>query len=146
MARYSKSASDDVKGATKRRKAGTLKGGGSGKTVKSKKQAIAIGLSGLARKARRFRARNPPEAFLTRRRRSSSKISSVWPRRLRAGRSPHVQDDGLAVSERNCLARTMREHRPGERRYIGDRAARGIGLVFTHNLETLLAARRLCAR
>jgi hypothetical protein len=28
-----------------RRKAGTLKSGGSGKTVKSKKQAIAIGLS-----------------------------------------------------------------------------------------------------
>src|ERR1700691_2703290 len=45
VARYSKSASDDVKGAMKRRKAGTLKRGGSGKTVKSKKQAIAIGLS-----------------------------------------------------------------------------------------------------
>jgi hypothetical protein len=29
----------------KRRKAGTLKSGGSGKTVKSKKHAIAIGLS-----------------------------------------------------------------------------------------------------
>ena len=42
MARYSKSASGDVQGATERRKAGTLK---SGKTVKSKKQAIAIGLS-----------------------------------------------------------------------------------------------------
>jgi Family of unknown function (DUF6496) len=45
MARYSKSASNDVKSAIKRRKAGTLKSGGSGKTVKSKKQAIAIGLS-----------------------------------------------------------------------------------------------------
>jgi hypothetical protein len=45
MARYSKSAADDVKVAMKRRKAGTLKSGGSGKTVKSKKQAIAIGLS-----------------------------------------------------------------------------------------------------
>jgi Family of unknown function (DUF6496) len=45
MARYSKSASGDVKGAMKRRKAGTLKSGRSGKTVKSKKQAIAIGLS-----------------------------------------------------------------------------------------------------
>jgi hypothetical protein len=29
----------------KKRKAGTLKSGGSGKTVKSRKQAIAIGLS-----------------------------------------------------------------------------------------------------
>jgi hypothetical protein len=45
MARYSKSASKDVKSAMTRRKAGTLKSGGSGKTVKSKKQAIAIGLS-----------------------------------------------------------------------------------------------------
>ena len=45
MARYSRSASTDVKRAMKRRKAGTLKSGKSGKTVKSKKQAIAIGLS-----------------------------------------------------------------------------------------------------
>jgi hypothetical protein len=45
MARYSKSASKDVKGAMERRKAGTLKSGKSGETVKSKKQAIAIGLS-----------------------------------------------------------------------------------------------------
>ena len=45
MAGYSRSASDDVKRAMKRRKTGTLKSGKSGKTVKSKKQAIAIGLS-----------------------------------------------------------------------------------------------------
>jgi hypothetical protein len=45
MARSSKSASGDVKGVMERRKAGTLKSGKSGKTVKSKKQAIAIGLS-----------------------------------------------------------------------------------------------------
>ena len=40
-----KSASRDVKGARERRKAGGLKSGKSRKTVKSKKQAIAIGLS-----------------------------------------------------------------------------------------------------
>jgi hypothetical protein len=45
MARYSKPASDDVKGAMKRSNAGALKSGGSGKTVRSKKQVIAIGLS-----------------------------------------------------------------------------------------------------
>jgi Family of unknown function (DUF6496) len=39
-----KSASRDVKGAMERRKAGALKSGKSGKTVKSKKLAIAIGL------------------------------------------------------------------------------------------------------
>jgi Family of unknown function (DUF6496) len=45
MAKYAKSASRDVERAMKGRKAGTLKSGRSGKTAKSKKQAIAIGLS-----------------------------------------------------------------------------------------------------
>jgi len=51
MARkYSKKASDDVERAMKKRKAGTLKSGRSGRKVTSRKQAIAIGLS-EARKA-----------------------------------------------------------------------------------------------
>jgi hypothetical protein len=45
MARYSKKASSSVERAMKKRNAGTLKSGGSGRTVKSRKQAIAIGLS-----------------------------------------------------------------------------------------------------
>jgi hypothetical protein len=45
MAKYSKKAGAKVERAMKKRKAGTLKSGGSGKTVKSRKQAIAIGLS-----------------------------------------------------------------------------------------------------
>jgi hypothetical protein len=46
MARkYSKKASADVEREMKKRKAGTLKSGRSGKKVKSRKQAIAIGLS-----------------------------------------------------------------------------------------------------
>jgi Family of unknown function (DUF6496) len=46
MARkYSKSASKDVERAMRKRNKGTLKSGRSGKTVKSRKQAIAIGLS-----------------------------------------------------------------------------------------------------
>jgi Family of unknown function (DUF6496) len=46
MARkYSKKASADVERAMKKRKAGTLKSGRSGNKVKSRKQAIAIGLS-----------------------------------------------------------------------------------------------------
>jgi hypothetical protein len=43
--RYSKKASIDVERAMKKRKAGTLKSGRSGRKVKSRKQAIAIGLS-----------------------------------------------------------------------------------------------------
>jgi Family of unknown function (DUF6496) len=46
MARkYSKNASAKVERAMKKRKAGTLKSGRSGKKVTSRKQAIAIGLS-----------------------------------------------------------------------------------------------------
>jgi hypothetical protein len=50
MAKYGKKATEKVEKAMHERKRGTLKSGGSGKTVKSKKQAIAIGLS-EARKA-----------------------------------------------------------------------------------------------
>jgi hypothetical protein len=46
MARkYSRKASADVERAMKKRKAGTLRSGRSGRRVKSRKQAIAIGLS-----------------------------------------------------------------------------------------------------
>jgi hypothetical protein len=44
MAKYGRSASRNVKSAMHRRKKGTLKSG-SGRKVKSRKQAIAIGLS-----------------------------------------------------------------------------------------------------
>jgi Family of unknown function (DUF6496) len=43
--KYSKGAAKKVKRAMHKRKRGTLKSGRSGKTVTSKKQAIAIGLS-----------------------------------------------------------------------------------------------------
>ena len=45
IAKESKATQDDVKRAMHKRKEGTLKSGRSGRTVKSKKQAIAIGLS-----------------------------------------------------------------------------------------------------
>jgi len=44
MAKYGKAASKSVASTMRRRKRGTLKSG-SGRTVKSRKQAIAIGLS-----------------------------------------------------------------------------------------------------
>ena len=53
MAKYSKKASADVERAMKKRKAGTLKSGRSGKTVKSRKQAIAIGLSEARREGKK---------------------------------------------------------------------------------------------
>jgi hypothetical protein len=52
MPRYGKSASKTVRSAMRRRKRGTLKSGrrGKGGTVKSRKQAIAIGLSEARKK------------------------------------------------------------------------------------------------
>jgi Family of unknown function (DUF6496) len=54
MARkYSRGASKTVKSAMRRRKKGTLKSGRSGRKVKSRKQAIAIGLSEARKKGAR---------------------------------------------------------------------------------------------
>jgi hypothetical protein len=58
MARkYSRKASQKVKRAMHERKRGTLRSGRSGRKVKSRKQAIAIGLS----EARRAGAKVPPK-------------------------------------------------------------------------------------
>ena len=53
--RYSRSASKDVESAMHRRKRGTLKSGkgGRGGRVRSRKQAIAIGLSEARRKGKK---------------------------------------------------------------------------------------------
>ena len=67
MARYSKGAGKSVKSAMRRRKRGTLKSGRSGKKVRSRKQAIAIGLS----EARKKGARVPRKRSSRRRRKSS---------------------------------------------------------------------------
>ncbi|MBR1267049.1 hypothetical protein JQ629_05945 [Bradyrhizobium sp. AUGA SZCCT0222] len=70
MARkYSRKASADVKRAMKKRKAGTLKSGRSGRTVKSKKQAIAIGLSEARAKGKKV----PKKARKTAKKRKTSK-------------------------------------------------------------------------
>jgi hypothetical protein len=55
MAKYGRKASKTVESAMRRRKKGTLKSG-SGRKVKSRKQAIAIGLS----EAREKGAKVPP--------------------------------------------------------------------------------------
>ncbi|HEY6200935.1 MAG TPA: DUF6496 domain-containing protein [Candidatus Binatia bacterium] len=55
MARYGKKAQQKVRRAMRERKRGTLKSGRSGRRVRSRKQAIAIGLS----EARRAGAKVP---------------------------------------------------------------------------------------
>ena len=75
MARkYSKTASADVERVMKKRKAGTLKSGGSGRKVTSRRQAIAIGLS----EARRDGARVPKKGATkkTSKKKAASRSSS----------------------------------------------------------------------
>jgi hypothetical protein len=55
MAKYGKTAQKKVEKVMRERKRGTLRSGGSGKKVTSRKQAIAIGLS----EARRAGAKVP---------------------------------------------------------------------------------------
>jgi len=57
MAKYGKKAAEKVEKAMHERKTGKLKSGRSGKKVKSRKQAIAIGLS----EAREAGAKVPPK-------------------------------------------------------------------------------------
>jgi hypothetical protein len=72
MARkYGKKASEKVERAMHERKHGTLKSGRSGKKVKSRKQAIAIGLS----EARRSGAKVPRKRGASSRSRSRSSRS-----------------------------------------------------------------------
>ena len=68
MAKYGQSASKNVKSAMRRRKKRTLKSG-SGRTVKSRKQAIAIALS----EARKKGAKVPRKSSGTRRRGSKKR-------------------------------------------------------------------------
>lgn len=53
MARYGKGARKSVKRAMHKRKKGSLRSGKSGRKVKSRKQAIAIGLSEARKKGKK---------------------------------------------------------------------------------------------
>ncbi len=63
MASYSRSARKDVASAVKRKEKGTLKSGkgGKGGTVKSRKQAIAIGLSEARKKGKKIPKKSPKQ-------------------------------------------------------------------------------------
>ena len=78
MARYGKSAQKNVKGAVRKMKRGTLKSGRSGRKVKSRKQAIAIGLSEARRKGAKVPSRG---------RRSSGRRRSTRRRSSRSSRT-----------------------------------------------------------
>ena len=60
MARYGKKASEKVEKAMHERKRGTLKSGRSGKKVRSRKQAIAIGLAQARREGGKVPRKRSP--------------------------------------------------------------------------------------
>ena len=78
--KYSRGAQAKVKKAMHERKRGQLRSGGSGKKVKSRKQAIAIGLS----QARREGKKVPPAP---RKRRAAGSRKRTGGRRTTTGRS-----------------------------------------------------------
>lgn len=72
MAKYGKKASKEVAKTMRERKRGELKSGRSGKTVKSRSQAIAIGLS----KARRAGAKVPAKGSKAAAKRSQARTAA----------------------------------------------------------------------
>ncbi len=81
MAKYSRSAGKEVESAMHRRKKGTLKSGpgGKGGTVKSRKQAIAIGLSEARAKGKKVPKRKTAKKKAAKKttRKKSAKRKSV---------------------------------------------------------------------
>jgi len=80
MARkYSKAATKKVARALHKRKKGTLKSGRSGKTVKSRKQAIAIGLSEARKEGKKVPAKKKSRTTKTAKKAASDRKSNVSP-------------------------------------------------------------------
>ncbi|HZM59056.1 MAG TPA: DUF6496 domain-containing protein [Vicinamibacterales bacterium] len=76
MAKYGKRAQKTVESAMRRRKRGSLKSGRSGRTVKSRKQAIAIGLSEARKKGAKVPPRKRSRSRSTKTSRSRSRRTS----------------------------------------------------------------------
>jgi hypothetical protein len=76
MARYGKKSQSTVREAMHKKKQGKLKSGRSGKKVKSRKQAIAIGLSEARRKGAKVPAKSRSRSSRSRSSRSRSRSRS----------------------------------------------------------------------
>ena len=73
MAKYSKKAQDKIEKVMHEHKQGTLKSGGSGKKVKSRKQAVAIAIS----EARQAGAKVPKKKTATKKKAATKKRSTA---------------------------------------------------------------------
>jgi len=100
MAAYGKKASDKVEETMHERKHGTLKSGGSGKKVTSKKQAIAIGLS----EARKEGAKVPAKKSSAKK--SSAKKSSA--KKSSAKKSSAKKSSGKSAAKKSARKSTAK--------------------------------------
>ena len=90
MARkYSKGAAKKVARAMKKRKKGTLKSGRSGKKVKSRKQAIAIGLSEARKEGKKVpkKKKSAKKSAASSRKKSASRKKKTTKKRAKKSRS-----------------------------------------------------------
>ena len=109
MAKYGKKAQSKVKKAMHERKHGTLKSGSSGKKVKSRKQAIAIGLS----EARRAGGKVPKKSSSRKSAKKSSKRSS---RKSSGGKSSSRKSGGRKSSSRKSSGRKSSSRKSSSRK------------------------------
>jgi hypothetical protein len=100
MAKYGKKASSKVEKAMHERKRGTLKSGRSGKTVKSRKQAIAIGLS----EARREGAKVPAK-----KKSSSSKTKKSGTSKSRKSSGSKTRKSSTSKTRKSTRSSTRRK-------------------------------------
>ena len=112
MARYGKKAQEKVEKAMHERKRGTLRSGGSGKKVKSRKQAIAIGLSEAREEGGKVpRQRAKPKKSATRRRSSAKKSSA----RSSAKKSSRGRTSARKSTSKRATAKTSSSRRSAGR-------------------------------
>src|SRR6476469_8693174 len=86
-AKYGKKAQDKVEKAMHERKAGTLRSGSSGKKVKSRKQAIAIGLSEARRAGGKVPAKKSAKRSVKRPAQKSTQRTAKKSTKRTAGKS-----------------------------------------------------------
>jgi hypothetical protein len=111
MATYGKKASDKVETAMHERKHGTLKSGGSGKKVTSRKQAIAIGLS----EARKEGGKVPAK-------KSSAKKSTA--KKSTAKKSSAKKSSAKKTSAKKATSRKTTAKKGGARKAAAKKTAR----------------------
>ena len=107
MATYGKKASEKVEKAMHERKRGTLKSGGSGKKVTSRKQAIAIGLSEAREEGGKVPSAKKSAAKKTGARKSAAKKTGARKSTVRksTARKSTARKSGARKSARKTAAR-----------------------------------------